>query len=156
MSPAKWNELLEKRGVDRRIASLIELVARTRNLDPPTTDTSQLLVAIEPDGYAAGRKGASVLSLFFTADRARRIGEAHNFSVGPRSDVTWIVRIPAAELDDRDRRELARQLLEEAIERVAPMGSWTRGLPDAKRIQGDICLVHGLQRSLTGVCPMCE
>ena len=40
-------------------------MTEVRTLEPPTTETKQLLVALEPDGYAAGRVGVSVLSLFF-------------------------------------------------------------------------------------------
>ena len=155
MNPAGWKELLERRGVDHRIVDLVIHVAEHRTVEPPTTETKQLLVAVEPDGYAAGRVGGSVLSLFFAPERARRIAERHNFAVGPRSEATWIVRIPAGELDSPDRRELAIQLFGEALDRIEPLEPWNRGLPDAKKQHGDICEIHFVQRSLTGECPMC-
>jgi len=67
----------------------------------------------------------------------------------------WIVRIPAEDLDDRSRREVARHLFDDALQRIEPLGSWNRGLPDAKKTQGDICPIHFVQWSLTGECPEC-
>ena len=74
--------LLIERGVDGRIIALVTEMADQRVLKPPTTQTRQLLLALEPDGYAAGRIGGSVLSLFFDPDRARRIAEKYGFAVG--------------------------------------------------------------------------
>jgi hypothetical protein len=119
-------------------------------------ETKQLLIALEPDGYAAGRVGGSVLSLLFDPDRARRIAESYGFSVGQRSAATWIVRIPADDLDDHSRRQLAVELFGEALTRIEPLGSWNRGLPDAKKTQGDMCSIHFVQQSVTGECPMCD
>jgi hypothetical protein len=155
MNPQGWKELLEGRGVDHRIIDLVSAMAEVRTVEPPTTETKQLLVALEPDGYAAGRVGGSVLSLFFDPDRARNIAERHSFSVGQRSAATWIVRIPAEDLSIQPRRELARELFAEALDRIEPLGSWNRGLPDARNTQGDICPIHFVQRSLTGECPEC-
>ena len=84
MDPRAWSELLQTRGVDKRIIELVVAAAGRRNLDPPTTGTKQLLIALEPDGYAAGRVSGSVLSLFFDPERARMIAESHAFSVGQR------------------------------------------------------------------------
>ena len=79
MNPQGWKELLEGRGVDHRIINLVSAMAEVRALEPPTTETKQLLVALEPDGYAAGRVGGSVLSLFFDPDRARKLSRAPQF-----------------------------------------------------------------------------
>lgn len=156
MSPETLTELLDRRGVDARVVALVHEVASRRNVMPPTTDTKQLLLAAEPDGYAAGRVGTSTLSLFFDPDRARQISERHGLEIGQRSRATWIVRVPAAELSDPSRRSLVVSLLDEALDRIAPRGAWNRGLPDARRAQGELCPVHFVQRSLTGVCPECE
>jgi hypothetical protein len=156
MEPRAWREVLKNRRVDHRIVDVVSEIAESTGLEPPTTETKQLLIALEPDGYAAGRVDGSVLSLFFDPDRARRIAESHGFSVGRRSAATWIVRIPADDLDDQSRRELAIELFGEAIARIEPLGSWNRGLPDAKKKQGDLCPIHFVQRSVTGECPMCE
>lgn len=155
MNPQQWKELLEGRGVDHRIIDLVSVMADVRTLEPPTTETEQVLVALEPDGYAAGRVGVSVLSLFFDPDRARIIAERHSFSVSRRSAATWIVRVTAEDLSVQPRRELARELFAEALDRIEPLGRWNRGLPDATKTQGDICPIHFVQRSLTGVCPEC-
>src|ERR671920_664802 len=104
MNPRGWKELLEERGVDHRIADLVSAVAEVRSLEPPTTETQQLLVALEPDGYAAGRVSGSALSLFFDPDRARKPAERHGFSISQRSAATWIVRIPAEDLGSPHRR----------------------------------------------------
>src|SRR4051812_19830450 len=101
--PQGWQELLQKRGVDHRISDLIVEAAGARGVEPPTTETKQLLLAVEQDGYAAGRVAASTLSLFFEPARARHIAERHGFAIGERSPATWIVRIAAEELDDRSR-----------------------------------------------------
>jgi len=156
MDSQAWIELLTTRGVDERIIELITEVARTRALEPPTTETKQLLLATQLDGYAAGRVHASVLSLFFDPERAHRIGDIHGLSTGQRSQATWIVSIPAAQLDDPERRDLASRLLGEALDRIEPLGAWDRGLPDAAKSQGDVCPIHFVQKSLTGVCPDCE
>ena len=155
MDPRAWRALLDERGVDQRIIELVSEMAERRTLEPPTTETKQLLVSLEPDGYAAGRVGGSVLALFFDPDRARRIATQHGFSVGQRSAATWIVRVPAEDLDGETRRELVIQLFSEALARVEPRGSWNRGLPDAKKAQGEICPIHFVQRSVTGECPLC-
>jgi hypothetical protein len=155
MKPETWKGLLEGRGVDPRFTDLICQVAEVRTLEPPTTDTKQLLIALEEDGYAAGRVGASVLSLFLDPDRARQIGERHDLAVGQRSDATWIVRVPADTLAAPAQRDLVRTLFAEALDRIEPLGSWNRGLPDQKKKQGDLCPVHFVHRSLTGECPDC-
>ena len=156
MLPQGWQELLQERGVDHRIAELIAEAAEGRAVEPPTTETKQLLIAVEQDGYAAGRVAASTLSLFFEPPRARHIAERYGFAIGERSPATWIVRIAAEELDDHPRRELVRQLFSEALDRVEPLGSWHRGLPDATRTRGGICPIHSVERSVSGDCPMCE
>lgn len=156
MDPQGWRELLEARKVDPRIVEVVTAMAESRRLEPPTLETKQLLIALEPDGYAAGRVGGSVLSLFFDPNRARQLAERHGFSVGRRSVATWIVRIPAEDLDNEPHREIVGQLFNEALERIAPLGSWNRGLPDIKKNQGTVCPIHFVQRSVTGVCPMCD
>lgn len=156
MTPEDWTELLESRAVDTRIVALVVAAATNRTIDPPTTDTKQLLIAHEVDGYAAGRIGKSVLSLFFDPDRARRIGERYELGVGSRSEATWIVRIPADQLDDISRRNLASDLLIEALDRVAIRGPWNRGLPDRMKVRGGLCSIHQVQRSVSGACWMCE
>lgn len=155
MMSQEWKKLLESRGVEGCIIDLVCAIAEERTLEPPTTETRQLLIALEEDGYAAGRVGGSVLSLFFDPDRARTITERHGFAVGRRSAATWIVRIPAEKLSAPAGRELARQLFAEALDRIEPLGSWNRGLPDAKKRKGDVCPIHFVQRSLTGECPEC-
>ncbi|MCF6379666.1 hypothetical protein L2K70_18805 [Nocardioides KLBMP 9356] len=155
MDPARWTALLESRGVDARIIDLVRDVAASRAVEPPTTGTTQLLLAVEPDGYAAGRFAKSVLSLFLDPERARRIGEQHGLGTGTRN-TDAIVRVPAARLDDPDFRELTVSLLNEALDRVAHQGSWNRGLPDMRKARGEICPVHFVQKSVTGVCPDCE
>lgn len=145
-----------ERGVDDRIVALVTEMAEQRVLEPPTMETKQLLIALEPDGYAAGRVGGSVLSLFFDPDRARRISEKNGLSVGQRSAATWIVRIPADDLDDHSRRQLAVELFAEALTRIEPLGAWNRGLPDTKKAQGDMCSIHFVQKSVTGDCPICD
>ena len=57
MDPEGWTALLTSRGVDPRIIDLVREVAGSRAVEPPTTDTKQLLLAVEPDGYAAGKFG---------------------------------------------------------------------------------------------------
>ena len=156
MRPEAWTQLLESRGVDQRIVSLIAEAAGVRHLEPPTTETRQLLVALQPDGYAAGRIDRSVLSLFFTSARTRALGERHGFSTGLRNQATGIVRISAADLATDEQRELVHALLTEALDRVEPQGSWKRGLPDQSRTQGELCPVHYVQMSLTGTCPDCD
>jgi hypothetical protein len=156
MNEKDWTKLLRERKVDERIVALLGTTAENRALAPPTTDTEQLLIAVEPDGYAAGRVGGAVLSLFFDPDRAHRISEQFSLSVSQRSQATWIVRLPAAELDDPARLELAGRLLAEALDRVEPLGSWNRGLPDAKKVHGDICPTHSVQRSVSGDCYLCD
>ena len=156
MNPQDWRELLNGRGVDARIVDLVAHVAGRRSLEPPTVETKQLLVAVEPDGYAAGRIGTSVMSFFFDPDEAQRLSERHGLQVGQRSAATWIVRMPAQELAEPLRQNLFVELFDAALNRVAPHGSWNRGLPDAKKAHGDLCDVHFVQRSLTGECPMCE
>jgi hypothetical protein len=156
MEPKQWEDLLQRRAVDRRIIDLVVHVARRRVVAPPTTETKQLLIAVEPDGYAAGRVGVSVLSLFFDPARARRIGEGHGFTVGPRSEATWIVRISADDLAADSRRDVAIELLDEALDRIEPLGPWNRGLPDAKKSHGGMCQIHFVQRSLTGACSECD
>ena len=155
MKAQVWKEMLEGRGVDGRVTELVCAMAEGRVLEPPTTETKQLLIALEEDGYAAGRVDRSVLSLFFDPDRARKITERHGFAVGQRSAATWIVRIPAEDLGAPAQRDLARQLFTEALDRIEPLGSWNRGLPDAKKRTGDVCPIHFVQRSLTGECPEC-
>jgi hypothetical protein len=155
VDPRAWKDLLTERGVDDRIVALVTEMAEQRVLEPPTMETRQLLIALEPDGYAAGRIGSSVLSLFFDPDRARRIAERHGFPVGQRSAATWIVRIPAHDLDENSRRQVAVELFGEALTRIEPLGSWNRGLPDTKKARGDMCPIHFVQKSVTGECPMC-
>jgi hypothetical protein len=145
-----------QRGVDDSIVALVHEVASRRNVMPPTTQTKQLLLACEPDGYAAARVGTSTLSLFFDPHRARQISERHGLEFGQRSEATWIVRVPGAQLSDPVRRDLVVSLFEEALDRVAPHGAWNRGLDDTKKAQGEVCPIHFVQRSLTGVCPECE
>lgn len=155
MKADAWKALLESRAVDHRIIDIVSAMAEVRAVEPPTTQTKQLLIAVEPDGYAAGRIDGSVLSLFFDYDRAHKIATKDGFAVGQRSNATWIVRIPATDLSAPERLELARELLAEAFDRIEPLGSWSRGLPDTKKAQGDFCPVHFVQRSLTGDCPDC-
>lgn len=142
--------------MDPRVSAVVAQVAGIRSVDPPTQETKQLLIAAEPDGYAAGRIGTSVLEVFLDPEDAARIAERHGLPSGPRSDATWIVRIKAADLDSTGTTDVAVDLLQRALDRVAPWGSWNRGLPDAKRARGDLCDVHFVQRSLTGACPMCD
>ncbi len=156
MRASDWVDLLNKRGVDQRLVDLVREIAEFRALEPPTMETKQLLLAVEPDGYAAGRVGTSVLSLFFDHDEARKIADRQGLSFGQRSAATGIVRISAEDADDPSRRMLAVDLFNQALERAAQRGSWNRGLPDARRGQGDICPIHHVQRSLTGACEMCE
>lgn len=155
MKNHEWKGMLEGRGVDARIIELVCEMAEGRGVEPPTTDTKQVLIALEEDGYAAGRVGTSVLSLFFDPDRARKISELHGFAVGQRSAATWIVRIRAEDLSAPAKRDLARQLFAEALDRIEPLGSWNRGLADTKKKKGDVCPIHFVQRSLTGECPDC-
>ena len=156
MDAENWRDLLHGRKVDPRIVDLVVQVSKCRSVEPPTVDTKQLLVAVEQDGYAAGRVSGSAMSFFFDPDQARRLGERHGLAVGPRSAATWIVRMPADDLSDPARSELFLELLNAALDRVAPLGSWNRGLPDARKVHGDVCQIHYVQRSLTGECPMCE
>lgn len=156
MDAESWSELLRGRRVDPRIVDLVVQVARRRPIEPPTVETKQLLVAVEPDGYAAGRIGGSVMSFFFDPDQARRLAERHGLAVGQRSAGTWIVRMPAEDLSDPVRNKLSLELFDDALDRVEPLGSWNRGLPDARKAHGDVCAIHFVQRSLTGECPMCE
>ena len=155
MGPDGWTTLLESRGVDARIIELVVEVARSRAVEPPTTETKQLLLALEPDGYAAGKFGKTVLALFLDQDRARRVNEQYGFSTGTRN-TDAVVRVPAGRLDDAHTRELALQPFNEALDRVAHQGSWNRGLADTKKAQGEMCAVHFVQKSVTGVCPDCE
>jgi hypothetical protein len=57
--PEGWKQLLQGRGVDGRIVDFIVEMAMRRAIGPPTTETKQLLIAVEQDGYAAGRVGAA-------------------------------------------------------------------------------------------------
>lgn len=155
MDSASWRDLLQGRGVDHRIVDLVGQLAERRTLEPPTTETKQLLVAVEPDGYAAGRVDRSVLSLFFDPERARKLAAHHGLLTGQRSSATWIVRIPAEDLANPPKREAALQMFDEALDRIKPLGSWKRGLPDARKAQGQVCAIHFVQRSLTGECPEC-
>lgn len=155
MGPEEWTTLLETRGVDARIIDLLREVSGTRAVEPPTTDTKQLLLAVEPDGYAAGKLAKTTLALFLEPDRARRVSEQHNLATGVRNSDA-VVRVPAARLDDVATRSLVVQLVNEALDRVAHEGSWNRGLADTKKAQGEMCSVHFVQKSLTGVCPDCD
>lgn len=155
MDSRGWEQLLQERGVDVRIVGVMAEVAATRTVEPPTTETKQLLISVETDGYAAGRVAGSVLSLFFEPARAREIADRHGFAVG-RRNATSVVRVPAADIDVPVTRGVVIRLLNEALDRIAYSGSWNRGLPDTKKAQGDVCPVHRVQRSLTGVCPDCD
>ena len=53
MTPHDLADLLASRGVDERLRSLLVQIARSRNVDPATTETNQLLLSVEPDGTAA-------------------------------------------------------------------------------------------------------
>ncbi len=78
VNPNTWRELLVGRGVDGRITDLVCELAAVRTIEPPTTETKQLLVALEQDGYAAGRLAGKVLSLFFDPDaRGRQRAARH-------------------------------------------------------------------------------
>lgn len=112
-------------------------------------------MAVERDGYAAGKLMKTTLSLFLAPARARRVAEQHDLDTGTRN-TDAIVRLPARRLDDEAIRVLAVELFNEALDRVALEGAWNRGLPDATRAQGEMCQIHFVQKSLTGACPDCD
>ena len=156
MTPQDLADLLAGRGVDERLRSSLVQIARSRNVDPATTDTRQLLLSVEPDGTAAVNVLKASMRLQLKPEDARRARALHDLPVEERNPTTWIVTVHAGYLDSSEGRESALALLGKAFDHADERGPWNRGLPDRTRQQGELCTQHHVQMSVTGECPMCD
>lgn len=156
MTPDDLADLLAGRGVDERLRSLLVQVAKSRNVDPATTETTQLLLSVEPDGTAAVNVLKATMRLQLKPEDARRARQFHHLPVEERNPTTWIVTVHAGDVESSEGCDSALALLGKAFDHADERGPWNRGLPDRTRQQGELCPKHHVQMSLTGVCPMCD
>jgi hypothetical protein len=63
MKAQEWKRVLGERGVDGCIIELVCAMAEERGLEPPTTETKQLLIALEKDGNRRSACARRVLAV---------------------------------------------------------------------------------------------
>lgn len=147
---------LHRRHTDPELVRVLEALAASTEIAMSSAAAGPLALSSASNAYAAVYVWRHRFSIAVEPELGKRLHARHGAKVEAKTSATHYVQFSSDDLARPGIRDLVLETLTTAFARSFRGSRWTRAVPESQHREGAICDIHFMQKSVTGICPMCD